>query len=262
LDEKFIEINGNKIRYFESGSSKKTLVLVHGLGASSERWKYVLPLLATEFHVVVPDLVGFGYSDKPLADYTIDFFSNFLEKFLLSLGIEQTSIIGSSLGGQIAAEYTSSHSHSVNKLILVSPSGIMKQSTFALDAYIMAALYPNEESARNAFETMDGSGKKIPMEIINGFVTRMKLPNAKFAFMSTLLGLKNSDLITKKLENISSPTLVIWGSDDPVIPITFANGFVSSINDCKFYEMNECGHTPYVQDPKLFASQVLKFLNN
>ena len=262
MDEKFIEINGNKIRYFESGSSKKTLVLVHGLGASSERWKYVLPLLATEFHVVVPDLVGFGYSDKPLADYTIDFFSNFLEKFLLSLGIEQTSIIGSSLGGQIAAEYTSSHSHSVNKLILVSPSGIMKQSTFALDAYIMAALYPNEESARNAFETMDGSGKKIPMEIINGFVTRMKLPNAKFAFMSTLLGLKNSDLITKKLENISSPTLVIWGSDDPVIPITFANGFVSSINDCKFYEMNECGHTPYVQDPKLFASQVLKFLNN
>ena len=262
MDEKFIEINGNKIRYFESGSSKKTLVLVHGLGASSERWKYVLPLLATEFHVVVPDLVGFGYSDKPLADYTIDFFSNFLEKFLLSLGIEQTSIIGSSLGGKIAAEYTSSHSHSVNKLILVSPSGIMKQSTFALDAYIMAALYPNEESARNAFETMDGSGKKIPMEIINGFVTRMKLPNAKFAFMSTLLGLKNSDLITKKLENISSPTLVIWGSDDPVIPITFANGFVSSINDCKFYEMNECGHTPYVQDPKLFASQVLKFLNN
>ena len=262
MDEKFIEINGNKIRYFESGSSKKTLVLVHGLGASSERWKYVLPLLATEFHVVVPDLVGFGYSDKPLADYTIDFFSNFLEKFLLSLGIEQTSIIGSSLGGQIAAEYTSSHSHSVDKLILVSPSGIMKQSTFALDAYIMAALYPNEESARNAFETMDGSGKKIPMEIINGFVTRMKLPNAKFAFMSTLLGLKNSDLITKKLENISSPTLVIWGSDDPVIPITFANGFVSSINDCEFYEMNECGHTPYVQDPKLFASQVLKFLDN
>ena len=61
---------------------------------------------------------------------------------MISLGIEHTSIIGSSLGGQIAAEYTSSHSESVEKLILVSPSGIMKQSTFALDAYIMAALYP------------------------------------------------------------------------------------------------------------------------
>ena len=190
---------------------KKTLVLVHGLGASFERWQYVLPLFATHFHVVAPDLVGFGYSDKPMVDYTIDFFSNFLENFLISLGIEQTSIIGSSLGGQIAAEYASSHSESVEKLVLVSPSGIMKQSTFALDAYIMAALYPNSQSAKNAFKIMDGSGKQIPLEIINGFVTRMKLPNAKFAFMSTLLGLKNSDLITKKLEKIFSPTLNYLG---------------------------------------------------
>jgi pimeloyl-ACP methyl ester carboxylesterase len=178
------------------------------------------------------------------------------------LNIEQTNIIGSSLGGQIAAEYTSSHSQNVDKLILVSPSGIMKKSTYALDEYIMAALYPNEQSAKNAFETMDGSGKKIPMKIINGFVSRMKLPNAKFAFMSTLLGLKNCELITKKLENISSSTLVIWGSDDPVIPITFANDFVSSIENCSFLEMNNCGHTPYVQEPELFASKVLAFLNN
>jgi 2-hydroxy-6-oxonona-2,4-dienedioate hydrolase len=262
LVEKFVDIDGNKIRYFESGSSKKTLVLVHGLGASSERWQYVVPLFEIDFHVIVLDLVGFGYSDKPLADYTIDFFSNFLEKFLISLGIKKTSIVGSSLGGQIAAEYTSSHPQSVDKLILVSPSGIMKQSTFALDAYVMAALYPNEQSAKNAFEIMDGSGKKIPMNIINGFVTRMKLPNAKFAFMSTLLGLKNSKLITKKLENISSPTLIIWGSDDPVIPVNFADDFVSSINNCTLYEMNKCGHTPYVQEPELFASRVLEFLNN
>ena len=262
MEEKFVEIDGNKIRYLESGSSKKTLVLVHGLGASSERWQYVLPFFESNFHVIVPDLIGFGYSDKPIADYTIDYFSIFLKKFLISLGVEQTSIIGSSLGGQIAAEYASSNSQHVDKLILVSPSGIMKQSTFALDAYIMAALYPNQQSAKNAFETMDGSGKKIPMTIIDGFVTRMKLPNAKFAFMSTLLGLKNCDLITKKLENISSSTLVIWGSDDPVIPITFADDFVSSIINCKFHEMRNCGHTPYVQEPELFASRVLEFLNN
>ena len=262
MKEKFVEINGNKIRYLESGSSKKTLVLVHGLGASSERWQYVLPFFEKEFHVLVPDLIGFGYSDKPIADYTIDFFSNFLEKFLISLNIEQTNIIGSSLGGHRAAEDTSSPSQNIDKLLLVSPSGIMKKSTYALDEYVMAALYPNEQSAKNAFETMDGSGKKIPMKIINGFVSRMKLPNAKFAFMSTLLGLKNCELITKKLENISSSTLVIWGSDDPVIPITFANDFVSSIDNCSFLEMSNCGHTPYVQEPELFASRVLEFLNN
>ena len=262
MGEKFVEINGNKIRYLESGSSKHTLVLIHGLGASSERWKYVVPLFDTDFRVVVPDIIGFGHSDKPLADYTLDYFSNFLEQFLTALDISNTVIIGSSLGGQIAVEYTSTHCESVEKLILVSPSGMMKQPTPALDAYIMAALYPNEQSAKNAFETMEGSGKSIPVDIIHEFVTRMKLPNAKLAFMSTLLGLKNSNSMIKKLESISSPTLIIWGTNDPVIPIAFAGEFVSAIKNCQFYEMNTCGHTPYVQEPEKFVSYVLKFLNN
>ena len=260
MKEKFVNIEGSKIRYLESGSSDKTLVLIHGLGASCERWENVLPIFENDFKVIVPDLIGFGYSDKPTVDYTIDFFSNFLGKFLKSLAIEKTSLIGSSLGGQIAAEYTSANPNKVEKLILVSPSGIMKQSTFALDAYIMAALYPNEQSAKNAFETMDGTGTKIPKTTITEFITRMKLHNAKFAFMSTLLGLKNSEPIIEKLKKIVSPTMIVWGADDPVIPIKFANDFVTHIENCKFFEMNDCGHTPYVQEPKRFALKVSEFL--
>jgi len=262
VKEKFLQIDGNKIRYLESGNSKKTLVLIHGLGASAERWDRVIPLFTEKYHVIVPDLVGFGYSDKPLADYTLEFFSKFLEKFFIASDIVHPYLIGSSLGGQISAEYTASHPQDIEKLILVSPSGIMKQSTPALDAYIMAALYPNEQSAKNAFELMEGSGKNIDAKIVNGFIERMQLPNAKLAFMSTVLGLKNAEIITKKLQSIITPTLIIWGSDDPVIPIEHLDEFVSSIKDCKFYRMDDCGHTPYVQDPTLFSSVVLDFLQN
>ena len=261
VEEKFIQIDGNNIRYLESGSSKNTLVLIHGLGASAERWDQVIPLFSKDFHVVVPDLIGFGYSDKPLVDYTPEFFSEFLDKFFNQLEIKRPNVIGSSLGGQIAAEYASSHSDNIEKLILVSPAGVMKQSTPALDAYIMAALYPNEQSAKNAFEMMEGSGNAIPEEIINGFIERMKLPNAKLAFMSTILGLKNAKSIQSKLPSIRTPTLIIWGSSDPVIPIDNAESFVSSIQDCRFFRMDGCGHTPYVQDPHLFAAKVLEFLN-
>ena len=261
VEEKFLEIDGSKIRYLESGNSKNVLVLVHGLGASAERWDQVIPLFSNDFHVIVPDLIGFGYSDKPLVDYTPEFFSEFLEKFFSKLNIRRPNIIGSSLGGQIAAEYASTNSDNIEKLILVSPAGVMKQSTPALDAYIMAALYPNEQSAKNAFEMMEGSGNSIPDAIINGFIERMKLPNAKLAFMSTILGLKNSKQITSKLHTISSPTLIVWGSNDPVIPIDNADSFVSSIQDCRFFRMDGCGHTPYVQDPHLFATKVLEFLN-
>jgi len=261
VEEKFLQIDGNKIRYLESGDSKKTLVLIHGLGASAERWDQVIPLFADEFRVVVPDLVGFGYSDKPLVDYTAEFFSEFLEKFFVASDITRPNLIGSSLGGQIIAEYATSHSAEIEKLVLVSPSGTMKKSTPALDAYILAALYPNEQSAKHAFELMEGAGHNVNEKIVNGFVERMRLPNAKLAFMSTLLGIKNSELIISKLETISVPTLVIWGENDPVIPIHYADSFVSTIQDCRFFKMDGCGHTPYVQYPYAFANKVLEFLN-
>ncbi|MHA7734179.1 alpha/beta fold hydrolase [Nitrosopumilus sp. S6] len=260
VDEKFLQIDGNKIRYLESGDSDKTLVLIHGLGASAERWDQVMPIFAEKFHVVIPDLIGFGYSDKPLADYTIDFFSDFLKQFLKTANISNTNLIGSSLGGQISAEFTAANPDVVEKLVLVSPSGVMKQSTPALDAYIMAALYPNEQNAANAFEMMEGSGESIDQKIVSGFIERMQLPNAKLAFMSTILGLKNAEIITKKLPSILTQTMLIWGSDDPVIPIQYADDFISSLKDCRFVRMDGCGHTPYVQNPRVFSEKVLDFL--
>ena len=89
----------------------------------------------------------------------------------------------------------------------------------------------------------------------------MTLPNAKMAFMSTLLGLRDSEPITKKLQMITVPTLIIWGENDPIIPIEYAQSFISGINDCRFYKMMECGHTPYVENPKVFYQVVSDFLN-
>lgn len=262
MDEKFVTINSNKIRYLESGDSKDIIVLIHGLGASAERWEFVIPEFSKNYRVIVPDLIGFGHSDKPSVDYTTDFFSDFLGNFLQKLEIKKTNIIGSSLGGQITAEFTSKNQDMIDNLVLVSPSGIMKHSTPALDAYVMAALYPNLDAAKNAFEMMAGSSRVINEKIIDDFVNRMKLPNAKMAFMSTILGLKNAEIITTKLKTINVPTLIVWGGNDPVIPLKHADGFVSSIKDCRFYRMDGCGHTPYVQAPEEFSKIVLDFLNS
>jgi len=80
---KTTEIDGNKIRYFEEGTSANTLLLLHGLGASADRWENVIPFFAKKFRVIVPDLIGFGYSDKPMVDYTADYFAEFVSKFVL-----------------------------------------------------------------------------------------------------------------------------------------------------------------------------------
>ena len=259
MNAKTIEIDGNTIRYIEEGNSKENLLLIHGLGASAERWEHVIPQFAKNYRVLVPDLIGFGLSDKPLVDYTTDYLSDFIRKFLKKLNINSVSIIGSSLGGQIGAEFTYQNNSMVEKLVLISPSGIMKHSTPALDAYVMAALYPSDSSASNAFQIMSGS-KNIDKKTIKGFVQRMKLPNAKMAFMSTLLGLKDAEIISEKLVSITSPTLIIWGENDPIIPIKYAQSFVSEIDDCRFVKMENCGHTPYVESPDEFYKIVSDFL--
>ena len=259
MKEKTINIDGNSIRFLEEGDSDQVLLLLHGLGASAERWEFVIPLFSEKYRVIVPDLIGFGHSEKPSVDYTTEYFTDFMYKFVSKLNIKNFHIIGSSLGGQIAAEFTSKHNELVKKMVLVSPSGIMKHSTPALDSYIMAALYPNNESATMAFQTMSGK-TRIDENIVNGFVERMKMPNAKMAFMSTLLGLRDAELITEKLGLITIPALIVWGENDPVIPIKYSEAFVSSINDCRFYKMQKCGHTPFVEDPKGFFDLVSDFL--
>jgi len=257
---KTAEIDNNKIRYLEEGSSENTLLLLHGLGASAERWEDVIPLFAKEYRVIVPDLVGFGHSDKPMVDYTMEYFSEFTSKFVESIGIKKLNIIGSSLGGQIAAEYAVNHNDKIRKLVLVSPSGVMKYATPALNSYISASVYPNNDAALTAFQNMS-CRDDIDEKTVSEFVERMQLPNAKMAFMSTLLGLSNAKVITEKLNMITVPTMIVWGENDPVIPIEYAQSFVSGINDCRFYKMLGCGHTPYVENSEKFFQIVVDFLD-
>ncbi|MBM3905007.1 MAG: alpha/beta hydrolase [Thaumarchaeota archaeon] len=260
MQEASVTVDGSRIRYLKAGSGKKNLLLIHGLGASAERWEFVIPSFSKHFTVYVPDLIGFGLSDKPNVDYTAEFFANFISSFMREINIKKATVIGSSLGGQIAVEYTTLNQQNVEKLILVSPAGAMKQSTPALDAYIMAALYPDQDTAKNAFSMMTGNNKEVNQTTVDGFVQRMLMPNAKYAFMSTILGLKNSPEISTKLEVLEIPTLVIWGELDPVIPIKYAEYFVQKIRDCRFYRMENCGHTPYVESPKEFVKIVLDFI--
>ncbi|HWY35042.1 MAG TPA: alpha/beta hydrolase, partial [Nitrosopumilaceae archaeon] len=210
ISEEYVKVGENKIRYLDGGDSSGNIVLIHGLGGFAERWSTVMPILSKKYRVIAPDLPGYGFSDKPSIDYTPEFFSKFVFDFLDSLDIRKTNMIGTSLGGQIVAECAITQSKMIEKIILASPSGIMKNSTPTLDAYSMAALYPSYDTVKTAYEMMTGS-KNVTTESIEGFIKRMTQPNAKMAFMSTILALKNTPPITERLSNIIVPTLLIWG---------------------------------------------------
>ncbi|MGI0069330.1 MAG: alpha/beta fold hydrolase, partial [Nitrosopumilaceae archaeon] len=148
----------------------------------------------------------------------------------------------------------------IEKLVLVAPSGAMKHSTPTIDAYMMAALYPNQSSARIAFEMMSGTGT-VDDVIVTDFIKRMSAPNAKLAFISSVLSVKNSH-IRDSLQKIKIPTLLIWGKEDKMIPIEHAREFIDSICNCRFRELKGIGHLPHVEDAEVFVQSVLEFLNS
>jgi len=257
------QINGYNIRYLDymadPSNSHKVLVLLHGIGASAERWIRVIPTLSKYFRVIVPDIVGFGYSDKPTVEYTMDFFLEFLQHFLDEIGTTKPYIIGSSFGGHLATEFAIRFNHNVEKLILAAPAGIMKTSTPVLDEYIMAALYPTFENALRAFTDMAYDQKAVNEDTVMDFVNRMRLPNAKYAFMSTLLGMRYASKLQGRLNKINAPTLLVWGEQDRMIPLQYANDY-EEIPDRKLVVLKQCGHTPYVEKPLSFNKAVLKFI--
>jgi 2-hydroxy-6-oxonona-2,4-dienedioate hydrolase len=240
--------------------SKDTLVMLHGLGASAERWLRVVPGLSKYYRLVIPDIIGSGYSDKPTVEYTIEFFLEFIQDFLEQLGVERMNLLGSSFGGFLAAEFAIRFADRVKKLVLAAPAGIMKSSTRVLDQYIMSALYPTHDNALRAFKEMAFDPNIVSEETVKDFVNRMRLPNSKYAFMSTLLGIRDSRDFLPSLSRIKSPTLIIWGLNDKMIPFNYARE-LEVIPNSKLVIMERCGHTPYVEKPQEFNDIVLKFLS-
>jgi len=258
-----IRVHGNRIRYLDYDNvetqKKDTLVLLHGIGASAERWSKVIPYFTDHFRVIVPDIVGFGYSDKPTVEYNIPFFVKFLEDFLNSLGIKKTSIAGSSFGGLVAAEFAIKKSQMVNKLVLISPAGTMKGSTRTLEEYILASLYPTHDNVWRAFINMAFDPRTVTEQTIEDFIDRMKLPNAKYAFMSTMLGIRNTPNLSSRLEKILSPTIIVWGEQDEMIPVKYADDYMK-IPKSNLLVIPKCGHTPFTEKPKIFSKLAIDFL--
>ena len=260
--QKFTNVDGYTIRYLDYGPPDgKTLILLHGIGASAERWSRVIPALSKYFHVIIPDIVGFGYSDKPAVEYTMDFFIDFFKVFVDNLSISKSSIIGSSFGGHVATEFAIRFNRMVEKLVLVSPAGMMKTSTPTLDRYIMAALYPVYEHVYEAFREMAYESDAVHEEIVMDFVNRMRLTNAKYAFMSTVLGIRYAPKLNGRLSNIIAPTLLVWGEDDTTIPLAECSNQYSGIpNIEEIVTIKNCRHIPPVEKPATFNRIVLRFL--
>ena len=127
--EKSVTVFGAKIRYLEAGdAAKPTVVLLHGLGAQAESWQLTIPALAANYHVIAPDQVGFGKSDKPFLKYRVGTYADFLDKFMAELKIEKAHLVGNSMGGWVAGLMAFKYPNRVEKIVLADAAGILPEN--------------------------------------------------------------------------------------------------------------------------------------
>src|SRR5258708_21550971 len=115
---KDVQVFGQKIHYLEAGSGP-TVILLHGLGGDASNWAATVPALSKSFHVFAPDQIGFGASDKPLANYRVGMLVDFLDSFCKKLAITKATVVGNSLGGWTTMAFTLAHPDEVERMGLV-----------------------------------------------------------------------------------------------------------------------------------------------
>jgi pimeloyl-ACP methyl ester carboxylesterase len=243
------------VHYLEAGQGP-VLFLVHGLGSSSAVWRDDIDILAKKYRVIAPDLPGYGKSDRPRADYSIDYHAAVVKEFIDALGESKGAIAGNSLGGWIAAVFTLNNPGMVSHLILVDSAGLRRDTVPPVN------LNPSTKEEQKALLlALYADPSRVTEKMINDQWEYRR--DIQATVQATLASLKTRmPLLDGRLKNIKTPTLIIWGKQDALIPLEFAGRFAKGIPGSKLVVIDKAGHLPQAEQPGAFCRAVKGFVKS
>ncbi|HEY0753671.1 MAG TPA: alpha/beta hydrolase [Ktedonobacteraceae bacterium] len=279
IKETWLEVDGLRIHCFVAGESGSPVMLLHGGGLDSAflSWGKVLDSLSEGHRVFVPDLPGYGQSDHPAIQYTMDYYLDFLSHLLAALHIEQISLVGLSLGGGIALGFALRCPARVEKLILVAPYGILDRVSAHKWGYLLVHLPFLDEWSYWLIGRSRGmvrwtllagliyNPQRLPPEVVEEVYRLAREQGAGQAFISfqrseVLWDGLRSNFIAR-LHEISAPTLLIRGSADAAVPLPPVQRAHELIKGSELSIMQECRHWPQLEKAAEFTRIVLDFLD-
>jgi len=272
--ERYVDIEGLRARFLFAGEAGPPVVLIHGLGASAEIWSPNIGPLASHYRVYAPDIPGFGRTEKPAQmAFSPEAYSRFVQKFMTSLGIRRAALVGHSLGGGIALRVILDDPGRVERLVLASSAGLGKE--FSLMLRVAALPFFERVFFKPPLAVFSLYLHHLvhdPSAITPGFARlyyeMFFQPGSVRAFtgilqaISTLRGVRPGILepIREGLPSISAPTLILWGRQDRILPVSQAVDAAGRIPGARLHIFERCGHMPNIEYPEEFNRLVLEFL--
>ena len=276
-----VEIHGHKRSFLRAGQGPVVL-LIHGIGDRATTWDAVIPMLARNYTVIAPDLLGHGLSDKPRADYSVAAYACGMRDLLTVLGVESVTIVGHSLGGGVAAQFAYQFPERCERLVLVSSGGIGREVHVGLRALSIPgaeAILPvlvrlGDFSPWPAMLHRLAAGlRKLDSpiahdadDILEGYLQLQDSPSRR-AFIRTLRAVVDPygqvvTMLDRCYLTQGMPTLLIWGDRDPIIPQEHGYIAHAAMPGSRLEIMASCGHYPHHYDPVGFVRTLRAFIES
>ncbi|QIL79419.1 alpha/beta hydrolase [Diaphorobacter sp. HDW4A] len=265
----FIDAGGIRTRYVQAGQpDAPPLLMLHGTGGSWETFCGNLGPLAQHFNCIAFDMVGSGHSDKPDMGYEIGVYVNHVHAVMKAFGIERASFIGVSLGAWIAARFALTHPQMTDKLVLISPAGLINNA--ANMAHIVAqrsqaADAPTWDNVKSVFMRLLMEEKSRIDDMVAVRRAIYSLPGAKQATKNVLVlqdpEIRQRNTISEEeWRELSAPVLLIGAVDDPDAYLETAQRLRTLLPNASYVAMHRVGHWGHFEDPVTFNRESLAFL--
>lgn len=252
--ERTVNVRGLETHLFEAGAaSAPPLLYLHGTSLGN-LWLEYHQRLAERFHLFAPDIPGFGLTERPdwmrdMSDYLL-----YLRDLLDALGLERPAIVGHSLGGWMAVELAVWFPERVGKLVLSNAAGLRIKGSPKAHLFAMNP----QELFLTVFEDPAAGAPLIPAEMSHDYIIDQFRQRATLASLAW-----NPDYdpkLERRLERVQSPTLVLWGANDRLIPAVYGERFHELIAGSRLVTLQGTGHMPMFEQPAKWSQAITAFL--
>lgn len=264
----YVNALGVNIHYQDTGPSKNPIpiLFLHGFGASLQTWDTWSQSLSNEYRVISVDLPGFGLTgEDPSGIYTDERSVEVLEAFLKALQISKVVLVGNSMGGKFAWQFTARYPNQVAKLVLISPDGYAspgieygKKTEIPAIAQLYRYFFSKTFLAMN-LEPAYANPKTLNDNLVNRYYDLMLAPGVRGAILARMQQTVLKDPVPS-LANIQVPTLLIWGEKDAFIPISNSNDYLKVMPNVKRVSLPNIGHLPQEEQPTIGLAALKEFL--
>jgi pimeloyl-ACP methyl ester carboxylesterase len=229
-----INVNGRQAHYLKAGSGPP-VVLIHGGASDSSDWMSTMTALSDRFSFYAPDMLGYGQSERNESGYYLSDYTDFLVGFIDTLKLDKPVLVGHSLGGRFCLDVAIKDPAKVSKLVLIDTTGLGNMSVFG--NFLQIFFWGYRKALRR------------PQPFPN---FRMR-PGEKFHHK-----------YDKELRHLKVPTLLVWKSLDPYLPVALGRRAVKMIPGAKLVVLNGYGHAPHQKDKDrpAFYKILTNFLDN